>query len=113
MKERIINSVEKLASIEFQRRYVINGTVAEYALPQDLIYDAENAIDVTLNTDKFRKELTDSEINALKSLKDTLSDQNNLESVFDDSISAYDLIESDKKWDHIRNEAQKVLKVIV
>lgn len=110
MRTRVLDNIKRLASVEYQRKHIVNGTFDDYDAPRDMIYDTENSINVAIETNELRGEFSAPEIELLSRLKDILSNEDNLESIFDESISAYMLIESDRKWGYIRSEAQKVLK---
>jgi hypothetical protein len=112
MKKRIIENIKRLASIEYQRKHIVNGTVDDYESPRDMIYDTENSIDVVLNSKNLNNEFSETEVELLRKLKDILSNEKSLEPIFDDSISASMLVESDPKWEYIRSEARKTLKAI-
>jgi hypothetical protein len=109
MKERLIQSLRDVASIEFQRKYIVNGTKDEYILPQDLLSSLENRIADHLDRDSYRRDLSDLECKLLQALRTELQNPELYEAINSRDMTNFKLVEENPEWARIREAAKEIL----
>jgi hypothetical protein len=112
MKHRIQEALCELASVAYQSKYVIHGTVEEYVLPEELIDCACSIIETTLKSKSLIKSLNSEEVRELFRLVTTLRGLQKDIPLNDPTVSNYELIQSNPSWLKARNLAQKALDVL-
>lgn len=107
MKYRLQTALSRLASVEYQRRYIKQGTREEYVLPEELLEDAESLARLVLG----RTALSELERRAVEKFLETASlNGTGLDSALrNPDISNGDLIENDSIWISIREAARTCL----
>lgn len=109
MKTRLIELLQDLASIDFQRKYIVNGTKDEYLLPQDLLSDIENATGDHLQREPYRKNLSKAECELLEKLYSELQKPELHKAIHSDHVTNAELIEENPYWARIRDVAKEIL----
>ena len=69
MKQDIAIKLAPLASATFQQKYMVNGTVAEYLIPEDILNDAYDCVRLARDFPEERTGLTPFERSALLELE--------------------------------------------
>ena len=107
MKNRLQRALSRLASVEYQRRYVVQGTKDEYVLPGDLVGDAESVASLALE----RTALSEREREALELfLRVVKSKSEGVESALTDRTTTnMELIEDNSDWRTVRAAAMNCL----
>jgi hypothetical protein len=107
----IIKALRPLASIAYQRRYIVGGTKDEYVLPDELLESAYSSIQPILTRPEVSSTFSEAELSCiLKMLRCLDREGDKLPS--DGSISNEDLVENNAAWAAIRSTAQQCLNVL-
>ena len=99
--------IEALASVEAQRRYIIDATVDEYLVPDELLNDAWHFCERAERADMVAS-ITSEQREAVQRLKSAVQSLGDCTQLYDRSNIA-DLVERDKGWAVIRDRAGKAL----
>ncbi len=106
---RVFDILSRLASLLYQRKYIICGTIDEYVLPDQLLDEAIAYINTMLSNPRL------SECFQEKQLKELIDLVQNLELLFgqipfeDESVSNEELVLSNQCWIDARNLAAEFL----
>lgn len=102
MKARI-ETIRYLASRELQEQYIVNGTVDEYLLPEELVNDALEFARL-VEEQKIGSSLNAHQRGLLAELKHALEAVN-----LDGGKTNFDLVANDLGWSAMRDAAQNFL----
>jgi len=107
MKNRLQRELSRLASVEYQRRYVVRGMKDEYALPEELVGNAESVARLALE----RIALSERERKALESFLRTVKSKSEaVESALTcRTTTNLELIENSPDWRTLRAAAIRCL----
>src|SRR6185436_14590682 len=92
MKNQIRITLGRLANLDFQRRFCVEGTKSEYVLPDELLEAAANTIETTVSSPVLSKNLKSSEIEALREFLVVVNRLASKSSFTNESISNKELI---------------------
>jgi hypothetical protein len=107
MKHRLQDALSRLALVEYQRRYIAQGTRDEYVLPEELLEDAESVARLAL----MRSSLPEAERQAVERFLEAASlTGSGVDSALkNQNTSSDDLIENNPAWINIREAARACL----
>lgn len=110
MKKRLLQSLARLASIEYQEAYIVRATADEYTLPEDLVEDVASLCALATRnqySDKFSAD----ELSKLSEMSELIRKYG--KSLFDEStrMDVRALIYKSKNWAALRNGAVQCLSV--
>lgn len=110
MKTQLIRRLRRLASITYQRKYIIGGTKDEYVLPDELLETTEDLVKLILSKPTSSEYFSERELSCLVAMQAILKHEGD-KLPFDGSVSNEDLIENDTAWAAIRSTAQQCLRL--
>jgi hypothetical protein len=108
MRNRLSKALSRLASTDYQRRYVLEATKDEYVLPEELVEDAESASQLALE----RSDLSDRERQALKLFLEAARSESAIlfSAPTSPTASKRGLIEASPSWQVVRKAAEECLE---
>src|SRR5262249_39840612 len=109
MKKRIVDSIARLASLELQRRFIVNGTIDRYLLPEELLEEAISVLKLTAANLDCRALVSDQEMTCIVSLLQFLEVESPKLPIEETQFSNAELIEQNESWLTIRNKAMECL----
>lgn len=112
MKNRIRRSLAPLASLWYQRRFILGGTREEYVLPQEVVESARSIAETIsqLHSAGLPCGLSEHEIEALDSFRKRVLELEANIPFEDDTVSLTELIEANEAWDAVRAESRRCLE---
>jgi hypothetical protein len=108
MKDRLLRSLARLSSEEYQNAFIVHGTRDEYVLPEDLVEDVASLCALAQREEQ-RGEFLPDELEALDRM---LSDiRTRCRRVFAAAMpaTASSLVHDNEEWRSLRTEAQSCL----
>lgn len=110
MKNRIARSLAPLASLPYQRRFIVDATHGEYVLPEELVDSAISIVDTVAGSSTLRRGLTQDEVAALELFRKRIEDIQQRFSSINWAVNWSDVIERDEAWSAMRCEAARCLE---
>ncbi len=108
MRDRLRYNLGRLASREYQRRWIVDADASEYDLPEEILNDIITTIEIMLDPSQSISTLNEQEIRAIKECLQVLNSTDL--PVENSTITAEDLIENNPDWNTARESAQKCLQ---
>jgi hypothetical protein len=108
MRRRIEESLARLASRSYQRRFISEATLDEYVLPDEMLDSAASILETTLNSKTLSRSFSEAE---LRSMEEALARFRDLQKDirFDDPEFS---VERDQGWVVVREVANDCLSVL-
>ncbi|MDB4977971.1 MAG: hypothetical protein JWM56_157 [Candidatus Peribacteria bacterium] len=107
MRHMITHALAPLASIAYQRRYIIHGDIKGYIIPWELLEDAINALNITLSDKKYQQRYSSEELSCLASMLATIKN-----CPYTQDVPLEELVERHKGWAAVRSQAQECLQIM-
>ncbi len=110
MKPRLIKELACLASERFQQRYIVDGTVDEYVLPEEVLFAPKGSA-LAAQGEGYRSQFSTEELGAIRRFVEIVTDE--LEKVpLDGSISNRELVFGNDAWARARRTARETLDAL-
>ena len=107
MKQRLIRELVRLASMDYQEKNVIAGSSSSYALPEELLENAEGTLKTILANRTLSQCFSEFELESARAFLEDLSSAGI--PFGDDSIPNETLILDNESWASARQAAQTFL----
>jgi hypothetical protein len=107
MRNRLLNELAELASAEVHRRFIVEGTVQQYVLPDE----AQTSATAAVTTEQLRARFAEPEIRALEQFLDATSGLASAIPFNDPSVNNEQLLK-DAGWITARDAARKSIEVL-
>lgn len=112
MRQRVEQIICRLASISYQRKYIVAGTKAEYVLPEELVEEATSLLKIVISNPAFSASFSIRELQCFTDMVKCFDEESsNLFSEIGRSLNK-DLIENNESWSNIRETAKRCLEVL-
>lgn len=108
MHEELISALARLASLEYQRRYVIGGTADAYVLPEELLEDVDGLVLRARRAENARQ-FTSFQLSCLQALADTMGARSGEALEFLSPEDAAEKIVHSAVWSELREKASAAL----
>ena len=108
IREHLRHVLGRLASIDLQRRYIVNGDDC-YLLPCDLIESAGNNVERILKIPALEAGFSPSEVKALKEFYEILDREAVIVPAGASAVTSHELIENEPHWATLRQSAQECM----
>ncbi len=115
--ENLIDTLAHLASVNIQNKYIVNGTVNEYIVPDDLLEDLSSEIEFfefqkfPTRLQSLKSKLGDKGYRKLIKLREFIIENNSFLEKYTNS-NLKELIQNDAIWKNIQKLASSILNNI-
>lgn len=111
MKSTLLKVITPLASLKYQRRYIVHGDRDEYVLIEELIDSAIGTITTVLKNTRFSQSLSQEQLESIKLLFEKLEENSEQIPINDTSVSTEEVVERSVGLSVIRDQAVQCLRV--
>ena len=108
MKDRLLRSLARLSSEEYQDAFIVHGTKDEYVLPEDLVEEVASLCALAQREER-RREFLPNELEALDRMLSDIRTRGRRIFVGAMPTTATSLVHNNEEWRSLRAEAQSCL----
>jgi hypothetical protein len=109
MRVTLQRALAPLASVEFQRKYIVGATKDEYVLPEDILETIASCLHRLLELNYGQNEFSAQEIGLIGEFRAMLNSLDIGSALKDASISNRELVEHNRAWIALREKAGSCL----
>ena len=107
MKDRLLRSLARLSSEEYQSAFIVHGTKDEYVLPEDLLEDVATLCALAQREER-RRDFLPTELEALEKMLSHIRDLDR--HTFTAAMPGASWVHDNEAWHSLRTRAQLCLK---
>lgn len=102
--KKLLSSLATIASVEYQKKYIINGTKDEYLLPEDIFEEAVGSLRVVLGNEILNQKYSLEQKQKMQNLFELMKELGPKIPFNDEKVSNEDLVLRNNHWVRIRSE---------
>jgi hypothetical protein len=110
MKDRLLRSLARLSSEEYQDAFIVHGTKDEYVLAEDLVEDVASLCALAQREEQ-RREFMPNELEALGRMLSDIRTRGRRIFAAATPVTAASLVHDNEEWSSLRTAAQSCLNI--
>lgn len=95
----------RLASIEYQKKYIVNATKEKYVMAEDVFEDAASALNLVINQDRYHKYFSAQQLTDLQEFYSLMKQIGPKIPWDDENMTAEEFVLREVNWARVRNES--------